>query len=544
MHVLLRLLIISWLIATAVVHAEEAAAPKFDVWELQIDGNTLLSTRDAEQTVTPFLGAQRTFENIEAARKALEQRYRDLGYPTVLVDIPEQEANQGVIRLHVSESRVVELRVTGARYFSPEKIRAAVPALAENAVIALAPMQAQLTALNGAAADRAITPVLRPGRKPGTVEVELKVKDELPAHGSVEFDNRNSAGSSALRASAMLRYDNLWQRQHSLSLQVQTSPDKPDEVRVLSGTYVAHFDNTDNLLAVYAVDSNSSSAAVGDISVLGKGRIGGVRGIIPFVTEADFSHNLSLGFDYKDFKENLHAAGQDNPLSTPIEYVVFGTQYSANWHAETSSTRVGLGMNFGVRGLRDRSVQCEYLTKDGDGNPKVETQALNEFACKRAGARSNFIVLHGEVEHQRLLGYGISLRALFDTQLTDSPLISNEEYSAGGAESVRGYYESQVLGDTGERLTLELTSPSIAAHISEHVQDAHALLFYDAAHLRVREPGTEERDRFDIASFGVGLRATAWHDWSAELDIARAFKAAGTIDKGDVRVHAKIEYAF
>ncbi|MBI3774212.1 MAG: ShlB/FhaC/HecB family hemolysin secretion/activation protein [Gammaproteobacteria bacterium] len=535
---------ITGLIVTSALHADETAAPKFDVWELQIDGNTLLSTRDVEQTVMPFLGAQRTFENIEEARKALEQRYRDLGYPTVLVDIPEQEANQGVIRLHVSESRVVELRVTGARYFSPQQIRAAVPALAENAVIALPQMQAELTALNGAASDRAITPVLRPGRKPGTVEVELKVKDELPLHGSAELDNRNGAGSSALRASAMLRYDNLWQRQHSLSVQVQTSPDKPDEVRVLSGTYVAHFDNTDNLLAVYAVDSNSSSAAAGDISVLGKGRIGGVRGIVPFVTEADFSHNLSLGFDYKDFKESLHAAGQDNPLSTPIEYVVFGTQYSANWHAETTSTRVGLGMNFGVRGLRDRSVLCEYLTRDDNGNPKVETQALNEFACKRAGARSNFIVLHGEVEHRRLLGYGIGLRALFDTQFADSPLISNEEYSAGGAESVRGYYESQVLGDTGERLTVELSSPSIAPHISEHMQDAHALLFYDAAHLRVREPGTEERDRFDIASVGVGLRATAWHDWSAELDMARAFKAAGTIDKGDVRVHAKIEYTF
>ena len=76
------------------------------------------------------------------------------------------------------------------------------------------------------------------------------------------------------------------------------------------------------------------------------------------------------------------------------------------------------------------------------------------------------------------------------------------------------------------------------------MQDAHALLFYDAAHLRVREPGTEERDRFDISSGGLGLRATAWSDWRAELDIARAFKAAGTIDKGEVRVHAKIEYTF
>ena len=86
-----------------------------------------------------------------------------------------------------------------------------------------------------------MTPVLRPGKTPGTVEVDLKVKDELPLHGSLELNDRYSTDTSRLRLSAMLRYDNLWQKEHSFSLQYQTAPEKPGEVKVWSGTYLARF---------------------------------------------------------------------------------------------------------------------------------------------------------------------------------------------------------------------------------------------------------------------------------------------------------------
>ena len=41
----------------------------------------------------------------------------------------------------------------------------------------------------------------------------------------------------------------------------------------------------------------------------------------------------------------------------------------------------------------------------------------------------------------------LSLRA--DGQWANEPLISNEQFGAGGVASVRGYQEGQVFGDTG-----------------------------------------------------------------------------------------------
>src|SRR5690606_40821982 len=45
-------------------------------------------------------------------------------------------------------------------------------------------------------------------------------------------------------------------------------------------------------------------------------------------------------------------------------------------------------------------------------------------------------------------------------QVSGRPLISNEQFSIGGWDSVRGYYESQELGDDGVSGQFNLESPS------------------------------------------------------------------------------------
>src|SRR5215470_13253597 len=221
--------------------APEAPAEKteqrFDILEYEISGNTVLPVIKIERAVYPFLGPGRTVADVEKARAALERAYRDAGYPAAGVDIPEQKVEEGVVRLTVVEGRVSRTRVTGSRYFSQGRILEQSPALAEGNVLYGPDVQQQLAVLNRFP-DRRVTPVLRPGRLPGTTEVELQVEDKLPLHGSVELNNRYSPNTTPLRLIGTLRYDNLWQRNHSLSFQYQTSPQDTSEVEVFSGAYI------------------------------------------------------------------------------------------------------------------------------------------------------------------------------------------------------------------------------------------------------------------------------------------------------------------
>src|SRR5262249_43779166 len=107
--------------------------------------------------------------------------------------------------------------------YSQGRILEKVPELAEGQVPHFPMLQRQLAAANRPA-DAKVTPVVRAGRVPGTTDIDLTVADKLPLHGSLELNNRRSPNTKPLRLVGSLRYDNLLQRDHSLTFQFQTAP--------------------------------------------------------------------------------------------------------------------------------------------------------------------------------------------------------------------------------------------------------------------------------------------------------------------------------
>ena len=508
----------------------DAKSPTFSILEYQVEGNTVLPVITVEKAVYPYLGERKTIADVDLARKGLEQAYQKAGYSTVFVDIPEQDVVGGVVRLRVTEGRVGSLRVTGSRYYSLGRIRAQVPALAPGAVPYLPEVQQQVSAVNRAAADRQVTPVFRAGRTPGTVDVELKVKDEPPLHASLEFNNRYSANTTHTRASGQLRYDNLWQREHSLSLQYQTAPEKTDEVQVASATYLFRSENSDNLTALYAVRSRSDVAAIGDISVIGSGDIVGVRRIVPLPPPGkQYFHSLVLGVDYKNFHEDI-LQGADS-VKTPIRYLPFSISYNASLPGESVASQFSATLNFSLRNLADKKVDCFG-------------QEVDQFECKRFNAHSNYLYLKADYQRTQKLPHDMSWMAKIGGQLAGQPLISNEQFSAGGADSVRGYLESERLGDDGLQASLEWRSPSLAGEKTPGLQELLFLIFADAAWLRINDPLPEQPARFNLASGGSGLRFTAGKNLKGELDWARARKNGAVTRSGDDRLHFRLEYGF
>ncbi|MBS1213159.1 MAG: hypothetical protein H6R26_1776, partial [Proteobacteria bacterium] len=356
----------------------------FDIREYRVRGNTRLPVRDIERTVYDFLGPARTVVDVENARKGLEALYHDRGYAACNVDIPEQEVAAGVIILQVSEGTVDRLKVTGSRYFSPGRIREKVPALARGEVLDMPKAQAQLAELSKESEDRQITPVMRAGRTPGTVEVDLGVEDRLPLHGSLELNGRNSANTSRTRLVGLVRYDNLWQRFHSASLQYQVAPENPNDLQVWAGTYTLPVEALDARLALYGIglDSSSDIATAGALSVVGTGNIYGLRLVKPLPGMGRLYHSLTFGWDYKDFGQAITLSGADTQ-NTPIAYSPFMLTYSASSLGEDDSlTQLNLELDFSVRNLGN--------------DPK-------EFQNKRFGADAGYLYLTGDIRHRQML---------------------------------------------------------------------------------------------------------------------------------------------
>lgn len=498
------------------------AGPTFDVWEYVVAGNQALPGETVERAVYPFLGPGRRIEDVEAARAGLEAAYREAGYGTVLVNIPEQDVVEGVVRLEVVEGRVSRLKVTGSRYFSLGGIRSQVPALAEGEVPRLPEVQEQLTALNAASTDRRVTPVLRPGATPGELEVELKVQDELPLHGALELNDRYGRDTTRTRLEGTVRYDNLWQREHSASLSYQVAPENRADVEVFSGTYLFRVPESELMVVLYGVGTNSDVATVGTLGVVGKGRIFGLRGILPLGPRERYFHSLVLGADYKDFEESVALLGADS-LNTPIDYTKFNAGYDATWLGEKARTRFNAEAHFALRGFGNQD---------------------SEFQDKRFRAEPNFAFLTAGLEHERELARGAEVLARLRGQVAAGPLVSNEQFNAGGVDSVRGYLESQALGDEGLTGTLELRSPSIARHLWSALSELRFHAFAEAAQLRTLEALGGQAQSARLASVGLGLRASALSGVEAELEWAYPLEPSDPVAVGEQRVHFKVGYSF
>jgi hemolysin activation/secretion protein len=220
--------------AAAAVAPGTAAAERFDIVEFAVEGTSVLAPAEIESAVYPFLGPDRSSADIEQARGALERIYHDRGYESVVVGVPQARSADGVVRLQVIEYRVGRLRVRGARYYAPSDIKEQIPALAEGSVPNFSQAQRQLDDLNRRdPVNRQITPSVRAGVAPGTVDFDLVVEDELPLHASLEINNRQSPDTKRLRVNTTLRYDNLWQLGHSISFGSQVAPERPDDSLVV-----------------------------------------------------------------------------------------------------------------------------------------------------------------------------------------------------------------------------------------------------------------------------------------------------------------------
>ena len=513
----------------------ERSGPFFDIWEYRVHSNTLLNRKTIELALFSHLGPDRNIDDIYDAADHLKEVYRSEGYPSVDVIVPPQDVVNGVVKFEVMEGKVSRLRVSGSRYFSLRKIKSEVDSVQRGQPVHVPSFQEDISELNRKTPNLRVTPVFKQGRAPGTLEVDLRVRDKFPINSSVELNNYATKNTTDTRLSVSVGYENLWLENHSWSLLLQTSPEDTDEVKAIATTYILPVNNAAKL-AIYAVKSDSEISAIGDSVVIGNGEVYGVRYVVPLNSKRTFLHSIIAGLDYKDFNENITVLGSDNPtdsgFSRPIAYGSFSGLYNATFLGETDTTKLGLGVSFGIRNFPSSSGQFE-------------------FNKKRDDAKSNFIHLQAKVNRQDRLTSDWRINSRTKIQIADSPLISNEQFSAGGNSSVRGYYESQQLGDDGITASVEIETKSYAEWFSNFAKEFRFRSFLDAAYLVVQDELRSEGVRkgstdteYSLHSVGIGATLKGVQGFEAVLDVGYPLAENGEVDEGDIKVHALLKYQF
>lgn len=508
----------------ASVHAEDI--PRFDVSRYQVDGNSILPATEVEQTLAPFTGKASDFGVLQQAVEALELAYRSHGYHAVKVLLPEQELQGGVVRLTVLEVRIGTVTVEGNKHFDTGNIRRSVPQLQEGTIPDLDKISRNIRVANENPARKSQL-LLQGSDRNDTTNALLKVVDEKPWKVGVSLDDTGNDETGNLRLGFLAQHANLFNLDHLLTLQYTTSPNHLDKVNIYSFGYRMPLYSMSDSIDIYGgysdVNSGTVQSGVLSLNVSGKGAFAGVRYNQNLVRRGSYEHRILYGLDYRRFENNIDFAG--SPLGTTTEAHPISIGYSGAYAFGTGS-------------------DAEFwlsLSQNIPGGGSGDTAAYHKL---RLDAPANFTVLRGGGTLRASLPADVQTRITFNGQYTKDPLISGEQFGAGGQNSLRGFDERELANDIGLSGTVELYSPEIIKHVSRVNAQLRALAFLDAAFLERNKPLPGEDNLIGAASTGVGLRLGIGRTFSASTDYGRIIDRYGKREVGDGRWHFKVQYHF
>jgi hemolysin activation/secretion protein len=522
--------------ASAGACAEEAGGQtaRFDIATFDVVGSSILGTDELRALVAPFTGPRREYGDVQRAVEAIEFAYRRRGYSAVHVHTPEQELTGGTVRLDVVEATVGTVKLEAVpQHFNAENFRAALPALVEGASPNARDLSAQIALANENPA-RQLEVVLGVGARENTVDARLRFEEHNPLKLSFSLDNTGSAQTGDYRLGVALQHANLFNRDHVATFAYQTSPEKPDQVRIFSLSYrlpvYAWPGAFDLILARSTVDAGNTPTTAGPLTFAGRGRVFGLRYTHPLPRQGDLMQKLVFGFDVRanDNSCSLGSFGAAGCGSAGVD--VTQRPLSFTYHR----TQVGPGrateFNLGI---------AANLKGGGHGGDK-DFRAARPSPLGRGGADADYTVVRGGFSHLQIFNGDWQARLVGSAQWAPRALIAQEQMGLAGNGSVRGFHEREVARDMGVQASVEGYTPNLI----DGTGSLRALAFLDGAHGRNHLLPGEVQEKRGLASWGLGLRYGHGRDLSARLDLAQVLSANGRQERGDWRGHLSVLLSF
>ena len=496
--------------------------PKLDISTYHIDGNTVLPPEKFGM-LSNYTNV--TFPELREGLGKMQLRYRELGFPTINVSLPQQKLTNGVVHVKVIEGRLSDIVVSGNRYFSSNNVRRALPSLATNILLNTKWFQPELDQAN-ANRDRQIYPVISPGFEPGTTMLELKVKDQLPLHGRVEVNDKSSPGTPLLRLDTAIQFGNLWQREQQIGFDYNFSPQafKPDNsvhgfydlplVTSYSAFYRIPFGGGHSQreeleqkpanfgfdevshqfilpppsghpdLTLYAARSASGTPVrYGPLQVIFTNTLAnigsqsgqqsftfnnnlGAKFNFPLAEFAGIRSSFSLGVDFKSYSAPT--------FSTNFTYFslyaldnfgnpVLVTNDTIRLPSNSRAELRYFPLSFGWSAARPDAWGSFAFSYSQSVFLQALATARTNFqnVAAAAGAGGNYTTINAGLARDQKLFGNWSALLNVNGQWASAPLINNEQIALGGTGGVRGYQQGEIYGDTGWRALFDLRAPPI-----------------------------------------------------------------------------------
>jgi len=422
---------------------------------------------------------------MDAISKKIEGKYKEKGYFTTTVYVPEQEIKGGVIEIHIAEGKMGKLDVEGNKWFSADFISKFIHAK-KNEILNIKELARDILRLNKNP-DLEVRAVLSQGKEPLSSDIALKVEGKVPWHLGLLQDNRGSRLTGKYRSMLYLRSSNVSGLGDSIfinSLYSGNSLGESLSYNLPIGTYGTKF----GLDATYFKMKLGKEYKSYDIT--GTSQIYSPYFSWELALSEVFEAYTSLGMDIKSIKKKM--AG-DTTANDQLRTPYFAFNFSKI--DSRGQTTFVPKFNFGTSGFLGASHR-------------------NHPTSSRAGTGGFFFKYEQSLNRMQKMPLESYLSIRTQLQLASHTLASSEQFQLGGMDSVRGYPEGDYLADAGGVVSFDWVFPMYGIPKSWKLPGENTPLRYQiepvifadvgGGKLKKALPG-EKKDKL-LAGIGGGLR--------------------------------------
>lgn len=468
---------------------------QIQVLRYEVIGSTVFSSEKLSEITKPFTGKV-SFDQLQEAAQAITDYYLKRNYPTTGAYVPsgqELKPDNAIVQIQVLEGKLEDIKVTGNQrlksgYIQSRLARATQAPLNYDRLVESIRLLQQNPLLDQ------VTAELSAGKQPGTNLLEIKVKESNPLNLQILTENSRSPSIGSWQRRIQASHGNLLGYGDSLSLGYGNT----------SGSY--SFDvgyslpitpsNTTLSLNFGLTRSNVIEAPFNELDIISKSRYYEVTLRQPLFQSAQVNQTQELA---------IGLTGSRVESETSLLDIPFKLSEGADPEGNTRITAL-------------RFFQ-EYLSRNSQQVLSFRSQfnfGLNALGStiNASGPDSRFFSWQGQGRWLRRLGDDFDFIVQTKIQLADRTLPSLEQFSIGGASTVRGYRQDVRTSDNGIFGSVELQIPLWRSR--DRTRTFQITPFADIGKVWSNDPFTTLNQPL-LASTGLGLLWRSNH-WTARMD--------------------------
>jgi len=454
------------------------------VRQFRFEGNTVFTDHDLAKVLDPYLNRRLSSEDLEEARRALTLHYVSQGYINSGAILPDQTIQDGVILFQIVEGVLSEINIRGngrlhSNYISKRVRRGAEAPLNINR------LKDTLEPLRESSLIKRVNAELKPGASPGESYLEVQVEKAFPIQIGLQFSNRRPPSIGAERFELLLSHQNITGLGDRVEVEYALTKNGLEDIEYagldeISTSYSIPLGSYDTTLAL--------GYSTSDILVIEE----------PF-------DGLDISSEYQSYGFTLRHPFYRTP-STEFSVAVTGERRHNETFLLGRPFSFSPGAVNGESDLTALRLAQEFFTRSQ--TYAIAARSSLSVGLNILGATENasgvpdgkFLVWLGQFQHVQSLSGKNQLISRFSTQLSRDPLLSMEQFTLGGFDTVRGYRENQLVRDNGLVSSFEFRLPVLFDQIGNGTLFIDP--FFDVGYGWSVNGGPEAKL---ISSVGVGL---------------------------------------